>query len=53
MENMIAQIIATLQTVEVHGKTNMSRMLGCINALEQILDTIKEVRKEDDDGSST
>lgn len=35
--NLIATIISTLDSVEIHGKDNMSKLLGCINALESIL----------------
>ena len=34
---LIATIISTLDSIEVHGKDNMSKLLGCINALESIL----------------
>ena len=33
---MIEDIIKTLNAVEVHGKTNLAMMLGCINALEEL-----------------
>lgn len=37
--NLIATIISTLDSIEVHGKDNLSKLLGCINALESILST--------------
>ena len=30
-------IVTTLNSIEVHGKDNLSKLLGCINALESIL----------------
>lgn len=30
-------IVNTLNSIEVHGKDNLSKLLGCINALESIL----------------
>lgn len=37
MKEMIQVIINTLENVEVHGSDNMSKLLGCINALTQII----------------
>lgn len=34
---MLKQIIYTLGNLEVHGKENLSRLLGCIEALEDIV----------------
>lgn len=33
---MLEYIIRTLESIEVHGKDNLSKMLGCINALEEL-----------------
>lgn len=41
---MIEDIIRTLNAIEVHGKSNLAMLLGCINALEKI------ARKEEEDG---
>lgn len=51
--NLIATIISTLDSIEVHGKDNMSRLLGCINALESILSTGNTEGGEELDGEPT
>ena len=33
----IAAVIVTLGKIEVHGKDNMSRLLGCIQELEKLM----------------
>lgn len=38
----IDHIIATLEQVEVHGKRNMNMLLGCILALEEIREGMKQ-----------
>lgn len=45
MKEMIQVIINTLESVEVHGSDNMSKLLGCINALTQIIN--QEGNQED------
>lgn len=35
----IANVKATLETIEVRGKDNLNRMLGCIWTLEKLLVT--------------
>lgn len=37
MIDLISAVIGTLETVEVHGKTNLDALLGCIQALERIV----------------
>lgn len=39
---MIQMIISTLNKIEVKGADNMSKLLGCINALEQIINQPKD-----------
>lgn len=46
MEELIRKVISTLDKVEVKGKDNMDRMLGCMNALEKIADALKHNREE-------
>ena len=45
-EYIIQTVIDTLNTIEVHGKTNLSRLLGCISALEQLAAQGKEEPQE-------
>lgn len=44
---LIHQVVLTLDTVEVHGKDNMSKLLGCIYALEEIIRDSEQTQKED------
>lgn len=46
MEELIRKVIATLNAVEVKGKDNIDRMLGCILALEKVADAMKHNREE-------
>lgn len=45
MIDTLNAVISTLETVEVKGKTNLSRLLGCINALESM---VAQLRKAED-----
>lgn len=38
METLLQTIVLTLESIEVHGSENMSKLLGCINALNQIIE---------------
>lgn len=42
---MLQMIVATLNEIEVKGTDNMSKLLGCINALEQIINQPKDGEK--------
>lgn len=42
MFGMIRLIIGTLNEVEVKGAANMSKLLGCINALTEIINQPKD-----------
>lgn len=46
MEELIRKVLATLDKVEVKGKDNLDRMLGCMQALEKIADAMKHNREE-------
>lgn len=37
MQNLIKIVISTLNEIEVKGKDNMDKLLGCINALESVV----------------
>lgn len=45
MIEILSVIVSTLEDIEVHGSDNMSKLLGCINALTQIIN-----QPEDKDG---
>lgn len=38
MDTLLQTIVLTLEDIEVHGSENMSKLLGCINALNQIIE---------------
>lgn len=44
---LIKQIINTLEQIEVHGKDNMAKLLGCIYALEEVIKDSEQTTKED------
>ena len=37
MTEFLKAIVSTLEDIEVRGSDNMSKLLGCINALNQII----------------
>ena len=55
---LIKVVISTLNDVEVRGKDNLDRLLGCINALESLVlaaespsgSHVKQVREEESNG---
>ena len=36
-KDRIAAVIVTLGKIEVHGKANLSRLLGCMQELEKLM----------------
>lgn len=45
MEQLIRQVIATLDKVEVKGRDNIDRLLGSIVTLEKIADAMRHNRE--------
>lgn len=45
MEELIRKVLATLDAVEVKGKANIDRMLGCMLTLEKIADAMAHNRE--------
>lgn len=46
--DVIQMVINTLDSIEIHGKDNISKLLGCIQALESIVKQAeKEIQSED------
>ena len=41
MNEKLAAVIVTLNKIETHGKENMTKLLGCIKILEEILEAEK------------
>lgn len=42
----LKKVISTLGNIEVHGKSNLDMLLGCIMALEQIDAQMKQEEKK-------
>lgn len=51
-EQQLSIIIKTLNHIEVHGKENMDRLLGCILALERMLQKMGENHERDSEGNA-
>lgn len=52
---LIKMVISTLNGVEVKGKDNLDRLLGCINALESVVKALEAApaepkKQEESDG---
>ena len=52
MEQKIALIINTLNQIEVRGYNNLNKLLGCIQALEEILEETKAKESAANGGQS-
>lgn len=48
--DIIKAIILTLESIEVHGSENMSKLLGCINALNQLINESEKDGEQVDNG---
>lgn len=49
---LLRSAVNTLNTIDVHGKENLDKMLGCINVLEHIakgLESMKNAETESED----
>lgn len=46
--DVIQIVINTLDSVEVRGKDNMSKLLGCIQALEKIIEQARNETQSED-----
>lgn len=50
---LIKMVISTLDTIEVKGRDNMDKLLGCINALETVVQSSEiqnKLNKEEANG---
>ena len=50
---LIKMVISTLDTIEVKGRDNMDKLLGCINALETVVQSSEiqnKLNKEETNG---
>lgn len=46
VETLIRQVLYTLDQIDVKGRENIDRMLGCMQALEKIANAMKHNREE-------
>lgn len=46
MEHLIQKVLYTLDQIDVKGRENIDRMLGCMQALESIANAMKHNREE-------
>jgi hypothetical protein len=53
MLQIIKSLIITLEKVEVRGKDNLDMLLGCIQTLEKLLETIKDAQEREVAGNDT
>ena len=47
MKNAIQRIIGTLKTIDVRGFDSMDKLVGCVIALENLLNDINEEGEND------
>jgi hypothetical protein len=45
VETLIRQVLYTLDQIDVKGRENIDRMLGCMQALEKIANAMKHNRE--------
>lgn len=45
MEEKLKAILGTLEKIDVRGRDNMDRMLGCILTLEQMIHELEEPKE--------
>lgn len=54
MDRILLQtIVLTLEDIEVHGSGNMSKLLGCIQALNEIINQQESTPNENEDGGNS
>ena len=46
--DILQTIVLTLEDIEVHGSENMSKLLGCIQALKEIINQQESAPNEED-----
>ena len=45
--DLLQTIVLTVEDIEVHGSENMSKLLGCIQALKEIINQQESAPNED------
>jgi len=46
VQEIVKSLIITLNKISVNGEENMDMLLGCIQTLKNLLETIKEVQEK-------
>lgn len=49
--NVLFGVINTLNTIPVAGKQELSKMLGCISALESIAESLQNTGKKEEESN--
>ena len=47
MKDKLQAVMQVLETIEVHGKDNLRRLLACVNTLDEVLAALEKDDKED------
>ena len=47
-KKLLRNIINTLESIEIKGRDNMDKLLGCINALESMIKLMEAERKSEE-----
>ena len=51
--DLLQTIVLTLEDIEVHGSENMSKLLGCIQALNEFINQQETTPNEEEDGGNS
>lgn len=51
--DILQTIVLTLEDIEVHGSENMSKLLGCIQALNEFINQQESAPNEEEDGGNS
>lgn len=46
MKDKVKAVLQVLETLEVHGKDNLRRLLACMNSLEDVMVELSKDEKE-------
>lgn len=47
---ILSRVLFTMEQIDVHGKTNMNKMLGCIQELEKLKAMLEQAGSVSTDG---
>lgn len=52
MKELLESILRTMEAVEVKGRGNLDKLLGCMNALEEVIKLLGRVEEENGAGEN-